>query len=208
VYPKAWLLVLLYSAVALLAVSLGLRSASAFEITPVGAVQVSALASPPDYSSGWGWAYGGIFGQFIRPDISIEFGFLYARRKSNQGVSPTSTYSYNYDEFPLVVRVQPVGSHFSFAAGAYYAHAVGNIQITSANVSGASYQSYEDAQISRQDYGVTGGIGIRWPIAKRISFYGDGRFIYGFKNIDNSGGQGLRWRDYFQGLAGLSFSIG
>ena len=180
---------------------------SAFELTPIGMLSVSTLNNPPGSNAGTAWGYGAMLSQRVHSDVEIETGFIYLVRKVNLGNAPSTSNTYYYEEIPVMVRVQPAGSHFSFGVGAYYAWAIGNFQSETPGA-GTTYISYEDDQLSRQDYGVIGAIGFRWPISPRVQFYTDVRYALGLKNIElTSDAQSLKWRDYFQAVGGISFAL-
>lgn len=181
--------------------------ASAFEITPVGTFQYSTIYNPPSTTGGTGWGYGLMLGQYVHSDVEIESGVLYFTRSENMGNPTSLTSTFNYLQVPVLIRVRPKNSHCTFGVGGYYAHGIGNIQDQATDAS-STYVSYEQMQVSREDFGVLAALGFRWEFAHALAFYSDARFAYGMKNINLApGGQTEQWRDYLQFLVGASLLI-
>jgi hypothetical protein len=182
-------------------------SANAFSVTPVGTFEFSDIYNPPGSSTGTGWGYGVVLGQYVRSDLEVESAILYLARAYSQGNPTSLTSTYYYLEVPLLLRIQPSGSHLSFGLGGYYARGIGNIQ-NSPSSGAVTEVSYEQMQLSREDFGPMVAVGLRWGITAPMEIYADARFAYGIKNINLApGGETEQWRDYLLAVAGVRFVI-
>lgn len=116
------------------------------------------------------------------------------------------TSTIRYLEVPLLLRFNALPL-LSFAAGGYFAQGIGDTELVG-RVGGtqiAVIQSIESASIRKQDYGLLGSVRIELPLAPAIRLLVDGRYLYGLRNVDTSGGS-LKWRD-LQLMGGLGFGI-
>jgi hypothetical protein len=184
-----------------------------------------------------GSSFGGgvLLSQTVIPNFYIETGFLSLPRSMSQIVnltgnvnsSLTANLNFAYWQIPVLFRAHFL-EMFTLGFGGYYAHAVGNIKYsdTASNSAlntalaqeGTLYQGYEQAGISRSDYGLLYAIGADIPVPVPfipLSIYLDARYALGLKdihagqftavNLANSGDVN-RWHD-FQLLVGLQISL-
>lgn len=132
--------------------------------------------------------------------FTLELGGLYVRHKEAIGSGFISTSAI---EIPLDFRYW-LFRGVSIGAGGYYSTAQGNLQLSdrSGNV---TYDGVYSGYRTKEDFGGLGSLRIELPLSLSTHFLLDGNYLYGLRNINDSGdGTTLKNRE-FQGLIGLSF---
>ena len=186
--------------------------AQAFDLGVVGALNVTSprIAGSQFGSSVFSSAASFGFGALIdfggNPLVGFELGALYIPRRFNTSTSGTSE-TLTMLEFPLMVRFY--FPFVSFGAGAYYARGIGNVSSSTNGVANPD-ETYSDAGISQDDYGLTGSIALDIPVAPAISLVADARVLYAIANLSalssTTPTDSLMLWD-FQVLAGIKFEL-
>lgn len=148
-----------------------------------------------------GYGAGVLFDASLASVMSVEFGLLFVNRKSESTSSfsvlgvpqtDTSTDSLNYIELPVILRAW-LTPMFSLGAGGYYAQGIGS--------------KFSGSGVTKNDYGAIGSAQLRLPMGGS-AFLLDGRYNYGFKNVNASSvALDLKYRE-IELLVGVTFGGG
>lgn len=128
--------------------------------------------------------------------FSLETGLVYAPRVSGIKFSSSSSdemiVRQHILEVPLMARLW-LGKVFSFGLGGYVSHAIGDMSISGTTTAGGqsreitnddvSDRSYDGAGLHKLDYGLTGGIQFRIPVATHFKLLIDTRANYGLRDL-------------------------
>ena len=151
--------------------------------------------------------YGGglLFGFRMLPKLSMELGFLYMPRAFQEKFSDDTSNGITFTtvQIPLLLRFQILNS-LSIGVGGYFSHGIGNVTVV--GPASSTSHSYANANFGADDYGAIASLGIKFPLILKLSLILDGRYLYGFQNVNKVNGVSTYFRD-LQALVGVRLGM-
>ncbi len=126
-----------------------------------------------------GWGAGASLEWAPAKWIGFEWDFLYTRRVVGGPLG--SQNEFTYLQAPFFFRFWP-SRFFSFGLGPYVGYALG--EVSNAVGGSRSTLTYASLGYTRWDWGAAGTLGFQLPIMKYWWVFVDGRFQYGFQNLE------------------------
>lgn len=180
-----------------------ISAASAFDFSLLGTLSVSNYNFSPnprlDLSKGVGFGGGATVGFDWVPFFSWETGVLYMSHSITDSTTNLDI-TYRYVDIPLWLRFSPIDL-ISVNFGAYFGIAA-DATVDKGTPPGTLFRQDAAGNIQRNnDFGLLGGVSLRFPIAPLIKLRMDALYQFGLANISTGTlSQHSRNLDFFAGF--------
>ncbi len=182
-------------------------SAQALHLSLVGSGTLSKLnTTPSSYtsngvtitntkdSSSVGLGGGALLGIGLGSAFEIESGLIYVTRKGSVtfsilSIAETLTVTTHGWQVPVLLRYNPL-PFLSFGAGGYAFLGMGKVknhttgELTNNGTAKESEQTYSEADLKKNDFGLLFSAALRVPLSPFFSFLVDGRYALGMTDVN------------------------